>query len=155
ILLLVDKHVPIITTFAPLVQQSQPEVARKFNIPEWKIAERQRAVADPKRWAGLVAAAKAGVTIAFGTDAGRPAVGHDVIAPEMKFMVKVGVMPNNYAAIRSATSTAASLNKLDKQLGTLQAGKLADLVVVAGNPLADLDALNQVQMTFLAGKRMV
>jgi len=153
--LLIEKQIPIVTTFAPLVQQSQPEVARKFNIPEWKIAERQRAVADPKRWAALVAAAKAGVTIAFGTDAGSPAVGHDVIAPEMKFMVQVGVMPNNYAAIRSATSTAACLNKLDKQLGTLQAGKLADLIVVAGNPLEDLDALNQVQMTFLAGKRMV
>ena len=41
--------------------QSQPEIARKFNIPEWKIAERQQAVADPKRYAGLVAAAKAGV----------------------------------------------------------------------------------------------
>jgi imidazolonepropionase-like amidohydrolase len=153
--LLVEKQIPIVTTFAPLVQQSQPDVARKFNIPEWKIAERQRAVADPKRWASLVAAAKAGVTIAFGTDAGSPAVGHDVIAPEMKFMVQVGVMPNNYAAIRSATSTAACLNKLDKQLGTLQAGKVADLIVVAGNPLKDLDALNQVQMTFLAGKRMV
>lgn len=152
---LVDRKIPIITTFAPLVMQSQPEVARRYNIPEWKIAERQRAVADTARYAGLAKAAAAGVVIAFGTDAGSPVVGHHVIAPEMQFMVKVGVVPDNYAAIRSATSVAARLNKLDGQLGTLEAGKLADVIAVAGNPLEDLDALNHVQMTFLAGKRMV
>ena len=82
-------------------------------------------------------------------------MGHNVIAPEMQFMVKVGVVPDNYGALRSATSVAAKLNKLDAKLGTLAAGKLADVVVVAGNPLEDLAALNDVQMTFLAGKRMV
>ena len=128
-----------------------------------EVVNRQRKISvDCERWQAFVIMAMrvlptdaAGVTIAFGTDAGSPAVGHDVIAPEMKFMVKVGVMRDNYAALRSATSTAARLNKLDKQLGTLQVGKLADLLVVAGNPVAELDALNQVQMTFLAGKRMV
>jgi imidazolonepropionase-like amidohydrolase len=153
--LLVDKKIPIVTTFAPLVMQSQPEVARKYNIPEWKIAERQRAVADPSRYEGLVKAAKAGVTIAFGTDAGSPAVGHDVIAPEMKFMVKLGVVAGNYGAIHSATDVAARLNRLDDKLGKLAVGKLADVVVVEGNPLVDLDALSQVKMTFREGKRLV
>lgn len=154
--MLLDKKIPIVTTFAPIVMQSQPEVARKFNIPEWKIAERQRAVNDPKRYAGLVNAARAGVPIAFGTDAGSPAVGHDVVAPEMKFMVKLGVVPDNYAAIRSATSVSAQIiNKLGDKLGTLTAGKVADVVVVDGNPLEELDALNRVTMTYLAGKRMV
>ncbi len=152
--LLLDKDIPIITTFAPLVMQSQPEIARKYNIPEWKITERQLAVADASRYEGLVRAANAGVMIAFGTDAGSPVVGHHVIASEMRFMVKIGVVPDNYAALRSATSIASSLNKLER-LGTLEAGKLADVIVVAGNPLKDLDALSNVQMTFLAGKRMV
>ncbi len=58
IALLVERKVPIVTTFAPVVVQSQPEIARKFNIPEWKIAERQKAVADPKRYEGLVNAAE-------------------------------------------------------------------------------------------------
>ena len=153
--LLLDKQIPIVTTFAPIVMQSVPEVARKFNIPEWKIEERQRAIADTSRYQGLLNAAKAGVTIAFGTDAGSPAVGHDVIAPEMKFMVKVGVVDGNYGAIRSATSVAAKLNKLDAKLGTLEAGKIADVVVVGGNPLEDLDALSNVKMTYVAGKRLV
>lgn len=153
--LLLEKGIPIVTTFAPLVMQSKPDVARRFNIPEWKIAERQKAVADPSRYQGLVDAARAGVPIVFGTDAGSPAVGHDVVAPEMEFMVKLGVKRDNYDAIRSATVVAARISKLDKQLGTLELGKSADAILVNGNPLDDIYALSRVQHTWLAGKRMV
>ena len=58
--LLVEKSIPVVTTFAPIVQQSRPDIARQFGIPEWKIEERQKAIADPARYAGLVKAAKAG-----------------------------------------------------------------------------------------------
>lgn len=153
--LLLEKKIPIVTTFAPLVMQSQPELARTFNIPEWKIAERQKAVADKSRYAGLVKAAQAGVPIIFGTDAGSPAVGHEVVAPELEFMVKVGVVKDNLAALRSATIEAAKLSKLDGRLGTLQPGKDADLIVVGGNPDEDLKALERVEMTFVAGRRLV
>lgn len=153
--LLLSKKIPIVTTFAPVVMQSQPEVAKKFNIPDWKLLERQKAVANPARYEGIVKAARAGVVIGFGTDAGSPAVGHGVIAPEMKFMVKLGVVADNYGALRSATSVAAQISRLDAKLGTLEPGKLADVVVVAGNPLADLDALTQVSRTYVAGKRLV
>lgn len=153
--LLIDNHIPIVTTFAPLVMQSQPEVARSFGIPEWKIAERQRAVADKGRYAGLVKAAQAGVPIVFGTDAGSPAVGHEVVAPELEFMVRIGVVKDNLAALRSATIQAAKLSKLDDRLGTLQTGKEADLIVVDGDPVEDLRSLERVEMTFVAGKRLV
>ncbi len=153
--LLLSKQIPIVTTFAPVVMQSQPEVAAKFNIPDWKLLERQKAVANPARYAGIVKAAQAGVVIGFGTDAGSPAVGHGVIAPEMKFMVKLGVVSDNYGALRSATSVAAQISNLSERLGTLEAGKSADVVVVAGDPLADLDALTHVQRTYVAGKRLV
>lgn len=152
--LLLDKDTPIVTTFAPLVQQSNAEVARKYNIPEWKIEERQKAIASGTRFEGLQRAAKAGVTIAFGTDAGSPAVGHEVVAPELKFMVELGIKQDNYDAIRCATIVPAKIHKLDDKLGTLEAGKDADLVVLDGNPLDDLDALETVQMTFVAGKML-
>ena len=153
--LLVDKKIPIVTTFAPLVMQANEEVARKFNIPEWKIEERKKAVANPSRYTGLVKAAQAGVPIAFGTDAGSPAVGHEIVAPELKFMVKVGVVTDNYAALRSATIIPARLSKVDNKLGTLEVGKDADLILIDGNPLADLDALERVQETYIAGKKML
>ncbi len=152
--LLLEKKIPIVTTFAPLVQQSQPEVARKFGIPDWKVEERQKAIANPARYEGLVRAAKAGVPIVFGTDAGSPAVEHDVIAPELAFMVKVGVCPDNLDALASITIRAARLSRMDKLIGTLEAGKAADLIVVDGKPDEDLFALDRVRMTFLAGKRM-
>ena len=153
--LLLDKNIPIVTTFAPLLMQSQADVARQYNIPEWKIAERQKAVASRARYDGLIKAAQAGVTIAFGTDAGSPVVGHDVVVPELKFMVDLGIKNDNYDALRSATIVAAQVNKLDDQLGSLQAGKEADIIVMAGNPLDDLAALEHIETVFIAGKRMI
>lgn len=153
--MLVDRNIPIVTTFSALVIQAQPEMARQYNIPEWKIAERQRAVADKSRFESLVKAAEAGVRIAFGTDAGSPAVAHDALVPEMTFMVELGLVPDNYGVIRSATSVSAGLNGLDDELGTLEEGKVADVIVVDGNPLEDLSAMNEVVMTFKEGKRLV
>ncbi len=153
--LLLDKKIPIVTTFAPMVMQSQPEIARQYNIPEWKIAERQKAVSSPARYDGLINAAKAGVPIAFGTDAGSPVVGHDVVAPELAFMVKLGVKRDNYDALRSATIVAARVNRLEAKLGSLEVGKEADLIVMSGNPLEDLEALTAIDMTFIAGKKMI
>lgn len=155
IAVLLEKKIPIVTTFAPLVMQSQPEIARQFNIPEWKIKERQQAVADKLRYAGLVKAAEAGVPIVFGTDAGSPAVGHEVVAPELEFMVQVGVVKDNLGALRSATIEAAKLSKLEGKLGTLEVGKDADFIVVAGNPIRDLRALEHVEMTVIAGRQLV
>jgi len=152
--LLLEKKIPIVTTFAPLVQQSQPEVAKRFGIPDWKIEERQKAVANPARYEGLVRAARAGVPIVFGTDAGSPAVEHDVIAPELVHMVKVGVCTDALDALAAITIRAARLSRMDAILGTLEAGKAADLIVVDGNPDQDLFALDRVRMTFVAGKRM-
>ena len=138
-----------------MVMQSQPEIARQYNIPEWKIAERQKAVSNPSRYDGLINAAKAGVLMAFGTDAGSPVVGHDVVAPELAFMVKLGIKRDNYDALRSATAVAAQINHLEGKLGTLVAGKEADLIVMDGNPLNDLEALTAIEMTFIAGKKMI
>jgi imidazolonepropionase-like amidohydrolase len=153
--LLVKKGLPIITTFAPILQQSQPEIAKAYGIPDWKLAERQRMAADPARYAGNIAAARAGVPIAFGTDCGSPAVQHDVIAPELAFMIKLGVKRDAYDAIRSATVVPAKIHKLDQKIGTLEVGKLADVIVVDGNPLADINDIAKVSMTFVEGRRHI
>lgn len=152
--LLLDKDIPIVTTFAPLVMQAQPELARQYDIPEWKIAERQAAVAGRERFDGLIRAAEAGVTIAFGTDAGSPVVGHEVVAPELEFMVELGIKRDNYDAVRSATIVAAGVSNLDEGLGSLESGKAADIIVMDGDPLADLGALERVEQVYIAGKRM-
>ncbi|HAT37639.1 MAG TPA: amidohydrolase family protein, partial [Gemmatimonadetes bacterium] len=154
IALLVEKKIPVVTTFAPIVQQSQPDIARKFGIPEWKIEERKKAIANPARYEGLVNAARAGVSIVFGTDAGSPAVEHDVIAPELAHMVKVGVCQDNMDALASITVRAAAVSQMQDRIGTLEVGKEADIIVVDGNPDDDLFALERVKTTFVAGRRM-
>lgn len=154
IAVLLERGIPVVTTFAPLVMQSQPEVARRFGIPDWKVEERIKAVADPSRYAGLRRAAEAGVSIVFGTDAGSPAVEHDVIAPELAHMVKVGVCSDTMDALASITIRAARLSKMDGVIGTLEAGKEADLIVVDGNPDEDLFALERVRATYVRGRRL-
>lgn len=69
-------------------------------------------------------------------------------------MVEVGVCPDRLDALRSITIRAAQLSRLDKKIGTLEAGKEADLIVVDGKPDQDLFALERVVQTYIAGKRM-
>jgi imidazolonepropionase-like amidohydrolase len=150
--LLLDRKTYIITTFSPNVMQAAEGEA--WGMPAWKVEERKRAVQDTSRYDGLVKAAKAGVPIVFGTDAGSPVVPHDVIAPELKFMVEIGVCPDNEHALASITSLSAQMNDLDDR-GTLVEGRAADVIIVDGDPTADLDAVAHVDAVFLDGVQVV
>jgi imidazolonepropionase-like amidohydrolase len=151
--LLLDRGTYITTTFAPLVMQAAEGEA--WGMPAWKVAERKKAVQDRSRYDGLVKAAKAGVPITFGTDAGSPVVPHDVIAPELKFMVELGICEDNEHALVSITSLSAKMNKLDGDRGRIADGLAADVIVVDGDPLGDLDALERVERVYLDGVPVV
>ncbi|HEY6926124.1 MAG TPA: amidohydrolase family protein [Steroidobacteraceae bacterium] len=90
---------------------------------------------------------KAGVKIAFGTDAG--VYPHGENAHEFELMVQAG-MPALYA-IQAATTHAAELLKHDKDLGSITAGKFADVVAVDGNPLENIALLKQVSFVMKEG----
>ncbi len=90
---------------------------------------------------------RSGVKIAFGTDAG--VYPHGENAHEFELMVQAG-MPPMYA-IQAATTHAAELLKHDKDLGSLSAGKFADLVAVPGNPLEDISLMKRVSFVMKAG----
>ena len=93
-------------------------------------------------------AMKAGVKIAFGTDAG----GFDwKVNPAKEFssMVKFGMTPAQ--AIRSATSMAAELLGEKESLGTVEAGKLADIVAVPGDPMSDVTIMEKVDFVMKGG----
>src|SRR5437667_1365197 len=79
----------------------------------------------------------AGVKIAAGTDAGGH--GHPSNAMEIECLVKAGLTP--LQALQAATGWAAECLGLDRDVGTIEKGKLADLVVVAGDPLDDVAVL--------------
>ncbi|HZP17681.1 MAG TPA: amidohydrolase family protein [Terriglobales bacterium] len=93
-------------------------------------------------------AMRAGVKIAFGTDAG----GFDWKenpAQEFKYMVDWGMTPAE--ALRSATVTASELMGMQDQIGTIEAGKLADIVALPGDPLKDITALQKVDFVMKGG----
>jgi imidazolonepropionase-like amidohydrolase len=90
---------------------------------------------------------KAGVKIAFGTDAG--VYPHGENAHEFELMVQAGMPP--LFAIQAATVHASELLKHDKDLGSVTAGKFADVVAVAGNPLDNISLLKQVNFVMKEG----
>jgi imidazolonepropionase-like amidohydrolase len=90
----------------------------------------------------------AGVKIAFGTDQG--VAPHGENAKEFIYMTEAG-MPA-MKAIQSATLEAAKLVDAEKDLGTVEAGKIADLVAVPGDPLADISLMTKVSFVMKAGK---
>ncbi len=85
------------------------------------------------------AAVRRGVPIALGTDAGTPFNYHGDNAQELERMVILGMTPMD--AIMTTTSAAARLLRLSTEIGTIEAGKQADLLVVEGNPLRNIGLL--------------
>jgi len=92
-------------------------------------------------------ALKANVKIAFGTDSAVSP--HGLNAREFALMTSLGMSPA--AALRAATQNAATLLGMDDRVGTLQAGKLADIVAVPGNPLSDIKATEHVMFVMKDG----
>jgi imidazolonepropionase-like amidohydrolase len=95
-------------------------------------------------------ALEAGVKVVAGTDAGGH--GHPNNAMELEELVKAGVSPMQ--ALRAATGFAAECLGLEHEIGTLEKGKWADLVVVDGDPLADIRLLQdpkRIRLVMKAG----
>jgi imidazolonepropionase-like amidohydrolase len=90
---------------------------------------------------------KAGVNIAFGTDAA--VYPHGQNAKEFQYMVEAGMPP--LFTIQAATTHAAQLLKQEKNLGSIDAGKFADIVAVSGNPLEDITRMMGVDFVMKAG----
>jgi imidazolonepropionase-like amidohydrolase len=80
-----------------------------------------------------------GIQIAMGTDAGTPFNFHGENAQELERMVAFGMSPMQ--AILASTSAAARLIEIQDQVGTIEKGKLADLLLFEGNPLRSIEQL--------------
>ena len=127
----------------------------KFNISPWAMG---KAIdAGKVKYRNTMKAYKAGVKIAMGTDFSSPPMtplGENAI--ELWLLVREGMKPMD--AIVSATKNAAEAADLDKKLGTLENGKLADVVVVDGDPLKNIKVLqdkNKIKMVFKGGNVIV
>jgi imidazolonepropionase-like amidohydrolase len=93
------------------------------------------------------------IPVATGTDCGVRGVRSDMIAREVRLLHEHGASP--IVAIRAATATAARLLGLEDEIGTVEVGKRADLLLVEGDPLSDLRCLEHVRLVVKAGELVV
>ena len=123
--------------------------ARQSKVPGYyppQVAAKAAAI-GPLIQATAGRAYKAHVKIAFGTDAA--VYPHGQNAHEFELMVEAGMPP--MFTIQAATISAAQLLRHDKELGTVTAGKLADVVAVPGNPIEDISVMKRVSFVMKDG----
>lgn len=147
---LLQKHdvylVPTLVAPLQVIRQSERDGSE---MPSWGV-EKARTVIDDHAQS-FRRALESGVTIAFGTDSG---VGpHGQNAEELELMVECGMSPMD--ALVSATSSAARLLGIDARLGSVEPGKIADLLLVDGDPVAAIGVLrdtNNITMVMKDGE---
>ena len=110
---------------------------------------KNRETTDAQR-EGFEKCVKAGVKIAYGTDSG--VYPHKDVGRQFAYMVRHGMTPMQ--AIRSATIVSAELLRASDDLGSVEPGKFADLVAVAGDPLDDISVLEDVAFVMKGGDVM-
>src|SRR5689334_23775287 len=119
--------------------------AVEFGLPKENV-DKERAIGRLQR-ENFERAVKGGAKMAFGTDAG--VYPHGDNAKQFFYMVKFGLTPAQ--AIRAATSSAADLIGRSKDVGTIEAGKYADVIAVTGDPLQDVRSLESVGFVMKGG----
>ena len=120
------------TLLAPV---SVLELAEESGMPDSAVEKSKGVIEIHKE--SVTKAHKAGVKIAMGTDAG--VMPHGLNLRELELMTDVGMTPME--AIVATTKTAAECLGWEDKVGTLEKGKLADIVIVKGNPLEDIASL--------------
>lgn len=135
--------------YCPTISVTQDEAyMRRWQWPEYSIQRALEGAALHRR--SLQNALKAGVTIVNGADLNPIA---DTAIPEIEWVVKAGMSPAQ--ALLASTRNPAHMCGVGDSLGTVEAGKLADLVAVARNPLADVAALREMKLVMKGGEVIV
>ena len=132
-----------------LIHLEKKALAQELNPAEQKRLAGLPAVIESKLKAlrGLIAA---GVKVVAGNDAGLPYTGFGCLWQELDAMMSGGMTAMQ--AIFAATRTAARSLGMENQIGSIQPGKQADLLVVDGDPPTDISALSRVRLVMLAGR---
>lgn len=144
---LLEKGAYIVPTFTPYVR-----IAENGTVPgTWltPFVVRTAAEVNERKGRQFSNACKAGVKIAFGRDCGATYTPHEDFLFEMKQMESYGMSRGDI--LNSATITAAENLRMQDKIGSITPGKLADLLVLSGNPMDDLANLTQAELILKGG----
>ncbi|MFN0133213.1 MAG: amidohydrolase family protein [Phycisphaerales bacterium] len=111
------------------------------------VVARKALEAGPARMTNFSRSIKSGVKVAFGTDSGVST--HGLNAREFALMVQAGMSPAD--CIVAATINAAALCGLEREIGTIEPGKQADVIAVRGDPLTDATEFERVTFVMRGG----
>ena len=118
-----------------------------------KVGIRAGAIPFPTRQKNAAMLREAGIRVVVGTDAGASLCRFDeAVHVEMEALVGAGWTP--VEAIHAGTLGSATAIGFEKELGSLEAGKLADIVVARGNPGRSISDVRQVEAVFLGGRQV-
>jgi imidazolonepropionase-like amidohydrolase len=143
---------PLIAETAPpwFLTELRGEATRTLSEAEKQDVEKSAAGFDEMK-RNVKKLLDAGVLLAAGTDAPYPGVFQgEAIHHELELLVEAGMTP--LQAIRTATYNAAQIVRGEQEWGSLQAGRVANLVIVAGNPAARISDTRKIEMVILKGK---
>jgi imidazolonepropionase-like amidohydrolase len=150
--LMIQKKVILIPTLA--ISHKLAYEGEKHGAPPWAVEKSKRVLEAHVRSFQL--ARKMGVRIAAGTDfSGAPMVRQGTNAFELELMVQAGF--SAMEAITAATSIASEALEMDSEVGSIEAGKFADLIIVDGNPLENVRILqdsSRIRMVMKGGQIM-
>lgn len=135
---ILNHKIVVVPTFQPYFQISTLGV--KAGLAGYMVESAKQVYAE--KLPRFVQALKAGVKFAFGTDAGAPYTPLDDVTTEAKIMVELGMNPMD--VISSCTINAAQALGMDERLGSIEEGKLADMIILNDNPLTDIANLGNV-----------
>ncbi|MBS4219001.1 amidohydrolase family protein [Bacillus sp. FJAT-49711] len=144
---LVEKQIPVVTTISQLYFHEK--AAEAFHYPEWEMRIYQTHKKAMKK--DFNEGLKAGVKFVIGTDLiGYPTHPQDQAAKEFELAVEWGMDPE--AAIVAGTKRGAEVLGLEKEIGTIEVGKKADLIAFDGNPIEDIKVLQKVDFVMKDGQ---
>ena len=138
------------TTLVPTLIAAERIIVmgEKIGTPDWAIAKAKQ-VFERATW-GFKRCIEENIPIAFGTDTGTPYNFHGKQTYEFELMVRYGMTPTQ--ALMAATKTGSELMRKQDTVGSIEAGKFADIVAFDENPLEDIKAMSHSTFVMKGGE---
>ena len=136
-------HIPTLVAGWNIVERGE-----KAGIPKYAVDKAEEIINEVKK--STLLSRKGGVKVAMGTDAGTPFNRHGENAQELIHLVETGFTPME--AIQAATKTGSECLGMDDKIGTIETGKLADIIMVKGDPLREIKIFSDHENILLVMK---